>query len=127
MLPRRARRVRVSGDLFHGRVPAGAVYAGRPAPGLPGSQWANPFKPGRPTPTTIRLGGVAITVDPPIAGGWPPGRSAAREWYRAAVAHAHLEALIVADLAGRDIACWCPEDEPCHVDVLVDVANGRRP
>jgi hypothetical protein len=26
-------------------------------------------------------------------------------------------------LAGRDLACWCPLDEPCHADVLVRVAN----
>jgi hypothetical protein len=38
-----ARRVKVEGDLFHGRVPGGAVYVGRPAPGLPGSPYANPF------------------------------------------------------------------------------------
>lgn len=26
-------------------------------------------------------------------------------------------------LAGRDLACWCPLDEPCHADVLLEVAN----
>jgi hypothetical protein len=28
------------------------------------------------------------------------------------------------ELAGRDLACWCPLDEPCHADVLLVVANG---
>lgn len=28
-----------------------------------------------------------------------------------------------AELAGRDLACYCPLDEPCHADVLLDVAN----
>ena len=28
-----------------------------------------------------------------------------------------------ADLAGRDLACWCPLDQPCHADVLLDLAN----
>ena len=37
------RRVKVEGDLYHGRVPAGAVYVGRGAPGLPASPFANPF------------------------------------------------------------------------------------
>jgi hypothetical protein len=23
------------------------------------------------------------------------------------------------DLAGRDLACWCPEGVPCHGDVLL--------
>jgi hypothetical protein len=26
-------------------------------------------------------------------------------------------------LAGHDLACWCPLDEPCHADVLLEVAN----
>lgn len=26
-------------------------------------------------------------------------------------------------LAGRDLACWCPPGQPCHADVLLDVAN----
>jgi hypothetical protein len=30
------------------------------------------------------------------------------------------------ELAGRDLACWCPLDEPCHADVLLRVANERR-
>ncbi|HLM17336.1 MAG TPA: DUF4326 domain-containing protein [Acidimicrobiia bacterium] len=27
------------------------------------------------------------------------------------------------ELRGRDLACYCPLDEPCHVDVLLAVAN----
>lgn len=27
------------------------------------------------------------------------------------------------DLAGRDLACFCPLDQPCHADVLLRVAN----
>jgi hypothetical protein len=26
-------------------------------------------------------------------------------------------------LAGRDLACWCPLDQPCHADVLIELAN----
>ena len=28
------------------------------------------------------------------------------------------------ELAGRDLTCWCPEDQPCHADVLLEIANG---
>jgi hypothetical protein len=28
-----------------------------------------------------------------------------------------------AELAGRDLACWCPIGEVCHADVLLAVAN----
>lgn len=31
---------------------------------------------------------------------------------------------IRAELAGRDLACWCPLDQPCHADVLLELANG---
>lgn len=30
-------------------------------------------------------------------------------------------------LRGRNLACWCPLDAPCHADVLLELANGGRP
>jgi hypothetical protein len=30
------------------------------------------------------------------------------------------------ELRGRDLACWCPLDEPCHADVLLEVANAHK-
>ena len=41
--------------------------------------------------------------------------------------HPNIEG--IADLRGKDLACWCPlEDEhgnqvPCHADVLLEIAN----
>ncbi len=29
----------------------------------------------------------------------------------------------LAELRGRDLACWCPLDQPCHADVLLELAN----
>ena len=26
-------------------------------------------------------------------------------------------------LQGKDLACWCPLGEPCHADVLLEIAN----
>jgi hypothetical protein len=28
-------------------------------------------------------------------------------------------------LRGHDLACWCPLDQPCHADVLLEIANGK--
>ncbi|GIM90343.1 DUF4326 domain-containing protein [Paractinoplanes toevensis] len=28
-----------------------------------------------------------------------------------------------AELGGKDLACWCPLHEPCHADVLLEIAN----
>lgn len=27
------------------------------------------------------------------------------------------------ELAGKNLACWCPLDQPCHADVLLELAN----
>jgi Domain of unknown function (DUF4326) len=92
------RRVKVAGDLFHARIPDGAVYVGRQAPGLRRSPYANPF----PVET------------------YGPAESLLR--YRL-----HIEgfdmATLETDLTGKDLACWCPLNQPCHADVLLELAN----
>lgn len=30
---------------------------------------------------------------------------------------------IISDLAGKDLVCDCPLSQPCHADVLLDIAN----
>lgn len=29
------------------------------------------------------------------------------------------------ELRGKNLACWCPLDKPCHADVLLEIANGK--
>lgn len=29
----------------------------------------------------------------------------------------------IAELRGKNLACWCPLDQPCHADVLLELAN----
>ena len=29
----------------------------------------------------------------------------------------------IASLRGKNLACWCPLDQPCHADVLLELAN----
>lgn len=31
----------------------------------------------------------------------------------------------VESLRGLDLVCWCPLDQPCHADVLLELANRR--
>lgn len=31
--------------------------------------------------------------------------------------------LPVEELRGFDLACWCKEGDPCHADVLLEIAN----
>lgn len=90
-------RVKVTGDLFHGRIPPGAVYVGRQARGLRRSPFANPF-------TTKRYGrDEAIRLYREYLLTTPGLLDAAR-----------------AELAGRDLACWCNPGDPCHADVLLE-------
>jgi len=95
-----ARRVKVQGDLYHGRIPEGAVYVGRAGPGLPGSRFANPHK--------VR----------------EMGRDEAIRMYREHLAaHPELVAAARAELAGKTLACWCAPGQACHADVLLELAG----
>jgi len=44
------------------------------------------------------------------------------EAYVAAMAPEALAALL-APLRGKDLACWCPLDQPCHRNVWLRLAN----
>lgn len=44
--------------------------------------------------------------------------------FRAEVDDACSRALIRDALRGKNLACFCPLDEPCHADVLLEIANG---
>lgn len=31
--------------------------------------------------------------------------------------------LVRKELRGKNLACWCPLDQPCHAEVLLEMAN----
>jgi hypothetical protein len=35
----------------------------------------------------------------------------------------HPVEMIHGELRGKDLACWCPIGQPCHADVLLEIAN----
>jgi hypothetical protein len=83
------------------RKPEGAIVVSRP------SRWGNPYPLTAPTPEErtrvvaryrrdLEAGQLAVTADD-----------------------------VRRELAGRDLCCWCPLDDPCHADVLLEVANRR--
>ncbi|MBG6089935.1 DUF4326 domain-containing protein [Actinomadura viridis] len=104
-----ARRVKVEGDLFHGRVPDGAVYVGRAAPGLPQSPYRNRHRVGKPCQ---QCGGAVHTLGESLA-------------LYATDLDENPELIEQArrDLAGRDLCCWCKLTDPCHVDELLQRVN----
>lgn len=105
------RRVRVAGDLFHGRVPEGAIYVGRAAPGLKASPYANPHSVGG-TGCRRCMGRVHDLNE--------------ASWlYGLHLDHTpDLVQQARAELAGRDLACWCAVPAPggtdlCHGAILL--------
>ena len=122
MTPKRIQRKRTKGW----RMPEGAVYVGRP------SRWGNWYKPGE---TYMWLPGLGWPI-PTWREPGPVNDTAARvercpdvatsiAWYALWVAQpgVAMVTLTPASLRGRDLACWCPLDQPCHADVLLVLAN----
>lgn len=81
------------------RKPEYAVVVARP------SCWGNPYPVAAPTPEAHCAAVDAFRTDL-LAGVLPYGVDDVRR-----------------ALAGRDLACWCRPDLPCHADVLLEVAN----
>lgn len=106
------RRVRVLGDLYHGRVPDGAVYIGRQAPGLPRSPYANPHTVG--AKGCRACGGRVHTRDEAVAlyaGGLTP----------------ELVERARREIGDADVACWCRVGDACHGDPLLVAMRGEAP
>jgi hypothetical protein len=93
-----------------------AVIVARP------SKWGNPFKVGDSL-VPPRLGqnpSVVITPELAVAA----FRSHVASFSAEFGDYLHgSDDHDLADLAGRDLACWCPLDRPCHADVLLELAN----
>jgi hypothetical protein len=110
--PAGPRRVRVAGDLYHGRVPENALYVGRGAPGIPASRFANRHRAGA-CRTCRRHHSQADAV-----------AAYAEDLHQ----RTDLIAAARRELAGRNLACWCRLTAgPCHGDVLLLVAAGAHP
>jgi len=51
-------------------------------------------------------------------------RTEAVEWFRwYSQVRSRSEIAAVRELRGKNLACWCPLDQPCHADVLLELAN----
>jgi hypothetical protein len=77
-----------------------------------------------------RLATSVIVVTRPTKWGNPHplalGRAEAVSRYRADLVAGRLTFTVddvKRELRGRDLACYCPLDEPCHADVLLALAN----
>lgn len=76
------------------KMPENTIYVGRP------TKYGNPYKP--------MLWGD--TVETCI------------ERYKTNMS-TMLKQDVVKELKGKNLACFCPLDKPCHADVLLEIAN----
>ncbi len=94
-MPKRIQRKRTKGW----RMPPNTVYVGR------GSRWGNPYQAGKDGDGK---------------------REYLSDLYRGYLERPENARLVEAariELRGKDLACWCPLDQPCHADVLLEIAN----
>ena len=84
------------------RMPSNTIYVGRP------SRWGNPF--------TLKFRRHEIMTDQ------RQEREHAIACYRDLLRGFSPEELgeYLAPLKGKDLACWCPLDELCHADILIE-------
>lgn len=107
-LVRRAKRIQRTEALQNTDV----VYVG------PGTKWASPFRR-RDVETLIRSEPdiAAAVAAAGKSGGWKAGMVLL---YRDYLLEAELDP---SELRGKDLSCTCKPSDPCHADVLIELAN----
>ena len=107
-MPKRVQRKRERGW----KMPANTVYVGRP------TRWGNLWKVGL-AHCGCRSAGECnhnlfrcATAKEAVA--------MYRDWVLAGRVTQHDAKLL---LRGKNLACWCPLEQPCHADVLLEIAN----
>lgn len=78
------------------KMPENTIYVGRP------TEWGNEWRPktGRTIEDCVRF------------------YAAKYKW----VKKSEIKR-VKKELGGKNLACWCPLDKPCHADVLLKIAN----
>lgn len=97
------------------RKPEGAIIVARPGP------WGNPFVVGKYGTAAVCVAQFAVLARGYIDLGTSP------ELVEAQRVTATRMRDRIGDLRGHDLACWCRPGQPCHADVLLDLAAGRDP
>jgi hypothetical protein len=115
-MPKRIQRKRAKGW----RMPDGAVYVGRP--GAFGNYWSSLGHSNEEAVRLYRLWLSGVSTRRALAslyGSLP---------IEAVEALHEMRAVVLArlpELRGKDLACWCRPGQPCHADVLLELANAR--
>lgn len=93
------------------RMPPNTVSVARPG------KWGNPFRIGE-------LKWFINDADPnDRVLVLPRDNAEAVEAFRWLASQPKYRAMVCEELHGFNLACWCGLDEPCHADVLLELAN----
>ncbi len=99
--PRPVNPLRIQRQRSKGwRAPEGAVYVGRP------TCWGNPYE-------RDDLGSSDLLI------------AMYRDWIKSDSRAAAIARKRLPELRGKVLSCWCPADQPCHADVLIELANPK--
>jgi hypothetical protein len=102
--PRRIQRSRAKGW----KMPPNTVYVGRP------TRWGNPFAGPLAAERFHRwLNGEMSTLE----------SRGLMQWAVAPRVRFEITLQAPIHLRGKNLACWCRLDQPCHADVLLELAN----
>ncbi|UFS59491.1 DUF4326 domain-containing protein [Subtercola endophyticus] len=98
------------------RKPEGAISVSRPG------QFGNPFAIGVRVPVwwrgrdRIQRGNIETETNEQAVAYF-------RDWMNGVVDVDDWPRPYLPLIRGRDLCCWCPADQPCHADVLLELAN----
>ena len=102
--PKRIQRKRTKGW----KMPENTIYVGRP------SKWGNPFYIGEPSPE----------VDKGLFYAAQDAAEAVNKFRQLCIKKEFAYPVDdIEELRGKNLACWCSLDQPCHADVLLEEAN----
>lgn len=120
MTPKRIQRKRVKGW----RMPEGTLYVGCP------TVFGNPFLHLR---EYVGIETILALYREMAQGCWNPSLvESLADWQVEGIYQTHCYWLkrigrpfdeIHIRLRGKDLACWCALDDPCHADILLELAN----
>lgn len=77
-------------------------------------------------PKTVKVDRSTCWGNPYQGTGKNPDRALLRRLFREYMnrpEQAEKRAEVKRQLRGKNLACWCPLDKPCHADVLLEIAN----
>jgi len=100
------------------RMPANTVKVTRG----PGMKFGNPYVHEDPAIAVAAYRGL-LTGDL----SYVPGLQLARGQLGFGRERADALRLALPELRGKNLACFCPLDQPCHADVLLELANATQP